>query len=537
MKTYLQVSQIKLPLDYKEEDLYKQTAKKLKIKRNEIQDIEIKKKSLDARKKENIHYSFVLKVLVSPQFYDKIFHSKIKLSDVSTYVDNSYPLPKNVKAKLSKRPIVVGSGPAGLFCAYLLSMAGLRPLILERGKDVTKRAELVEKFWKTGILHEECNVQFGEGGAGTFSDGKLNTMVKDTSGRIRFMLETFVKFGADPKILTINKPHIGTDVLKEIMLRMREEIISFGGEYLFDTKLSDFFIENGRITGIKADADRFFDCETLVLAIGHSARDTFRLLYEKKFLMEKKPFAMGLRVEHPQDLINQDQYGSGFAKLPPADYKLTHKASNGRGVYSFCMCPGGYVVNASSESGGALVNGMSYSDRGSENANSAIVVTVHDGDFGADDVLSGIRYQRKLEEKVYGLGKGNIPVQLLGDFIENKKSTDFGKIKSVSKGNTVFSNLREILPDFMSEAIIEGMTAFGKKIKGFDGREVVLSGAETRTSAPLRVVRDSISMEASVHGVYPIGEGAGYAGGITSSAIDGLKAAEIIIKKYERKIG
>lgn len=532
MSHYLQVLQIKLPLSYTEDDILKALQKKLHAKREDIIKFEVLKQSLDARKKEQIHYSFMIKVLVSPLFYDKIYHSKKFPTDVSLYVDNHYSLPLR-KSKAIARPIVVGSGPAGIFCAYLLALAGLKPLIIERGKKVEERSTIVEEFWKTGKLDEECNVQFGEGGAGTFSDGKLNTMVKDKSGRIRFMLETFVKFGADPKILIINKPHIGTDILKTILLKMREEILSLGGEYFFDTKLTDFIIREGKLVGIEVNKNSQIACTDLILAIGHSARDTFKLLYNKNFIMEKKPFAMGLRVEHPQELIGWDQYGEAYKNLPPADYKLTHKASNGRGVYSFCMCPGGYVVNASSEQGGTLVNGMSYSDRGSKNANSAIVVTIEENDFSGNNILSGIDYQRELEKKVYSLGQGKIPVQLFGDFLENKTSTSYGSVPSITRGETVFSNLRDILPNFMTEAFIEAMKAFGKKIKGFDGREVVLSGAETRTSAPLRVVRDPRTMEASIKGVYPIGEGAGYAGGITSSAIDGIKVAEILIKKYE----
>lgn len=531
MKKQVQVSQIKLPLEYEKEDILMAISKKLKIKKERILDFEIKKISLDARKKEEIHYSMIIVATLSEKEYEGVILGK-KNTDVSPYTDNAYPLPQKLNLKNRKRPIVVGSGPAGLFCAYLLAIAGLKPIILERGASVEERSTAVEYFWKEGILLEDSNVQFGEGGAGTFSDGKLNTMVKDKSGRIRFMLETFVKFGADEKILWTNKPHIGTDVLKRIMAKMREEMISLGGEYFFHTKLTDFAIKNGKITGIKANNDLYFECSDLILAIGHSARDTFKLIYKNNFLMQKKPFAMGLRVEHSQSMIGFDQYGEHYKKLPPADYKLTHKARNGRGVYSFCMCPGGYVVNASSQKGGTLVNGMSYSDRGSENANSAIVVTIEENDFSSSHVLSGIEYQRKLEEKVHQLGNGKIPVQLLGDFIENRTSTGYGVIKPVTRGETGFANLREILPEFMTEAFIEAMTEFGNKIKGFDREEVVLSGAETRTSAPLRIVRDNKTMEATIKGVYPIGEGAGYAGGITSSAIDGMKAAEIIIKKY-----
>ena len=312
---------------------------------------------------------------------------------------------------------------------------------------------------------------------------------------------------------------------------MRKEILSLGGAYRFETKFTDFEAKKGDISHIVLNYEEILPCKELILAIGHSSRDTFRLLSEKKIIMTPKPFAVGLRVEHPQEMISKYQYGRMYDRLPPADYKVTAKGVEDRGVYSFCMCPGGYVVNSSSEKGGTLVNGMSYNDRGSKNANSAIVVAVNPADFGADDALAGVRYQRELEKKTYELAKGAIPIQLFGDFKENKNSTGFGGITTVSKGRTEFANLREILPKYISESIILGMGSFGTKIKGFDRDDVVLLGVESRTSSPLRILRDNENFESSIKGIYPIGEGAGYAGGITSAAVDGVKAALKIIEK------
>lgn len=527
----LQVSQVKLPIGYTAEDVRKACIRKLKINENELISYETKKKSVDARKKEDIHYSLSVVVSLTDKAYNRILSARKPMQDVSVYKEEKLEIKRILNDKSKNRPIIIGSGPAGLFCAYVLAVAGLKPIIIEQGQDVEKRTETVDKFWTTGELSETTNVQFGEGGAGTFSDGKLNTVVKDPFKRIPFVLETFVKFGADPEILYINKPHIGTDVLKNVLINMRKEIISLGGEYRFETKFTGFEEKNGQIKHIVLNNEEILPCDEVILALGHSARDTFELLSSKGIIMTPKPFAVGVRVEHPQEMISKYQYGKMYDRLPPADYKVTSTGVEGRGVYSFCMCPGGYVVNSSSEKGGTLVNGMSYHDRDSENANSAIVVAVTPSDFGAEDALVGVRYQRELEKKTFKLAGGAIPVQLLGDFIENKTSTGFGLINTVSKGKTEFANIRNILPEYITQSIIIGMEDFGRKIKGFDRKDVVMLGVESRTSSPLRIVRDNNTFESNIRGIYPIGEGAGYAGGITSAAVDGVKAAEKIIEK------
>ena len=527
----LQVSQVKLPIGYTAEDVRKACIRKLKINENELISYETKKKSVDARKKEDIHYSLSVVVSLTDKAYNRILSARNPIQDVSYYKEEKLEIKRISSDNSKNRPIIIGSGPAGLFCAYVLAVAGLKPLIIEQGQNVEKRTETVDKFWTTGELSETTNVQFGEGGAGTFSDGKLNTMVKDPFKRIPFVLETFVKFGADPEILYINKPHIGTDVLKNVLINIRKEIISLGGEYRFETKFTGFEEKNGQIKHIVLNNEEILPCNEVILALGHSARDTFELLSSKGIIMTPKPFAVGVRVEHPQEMISRYQYGKMYDRLPPADYKVTATGVEGRGVYSFCMCPGGYVVNSSSEKGGTLVNGMSYHDRGSENANSAIVVAVSPSDFGVGDALAGVRYQRELEKKTFRLAGGAIPVQLLGDFIENKTSTGFGFINTVSKGKTEFANLRDVLPEYITRSIIIGMEDFGRKIKGFDRKDVVMLGVESRTSSPLRVIRDNDTFEANIRGIYPIGEGAGYAGGITSAAVDGVKAAEKIIEK------
>ncbi len=528
----LQISQVKVPVGYTREDLIRAAAKKLHLKDSEIGEIKIRKSSIDARKKDNIHYSLTVTVRLN----GKIAKSKTKLPDISLFKKVQYTIPQNGSRQPSNRPVIIGSGPAGLFAAFLLAKRGLCPLVIERGADVDKRTGIVDKFWETGELSEKTNVQFGEGGAGTFSDGKLNTMVKDTTGRIAYMLETFVEYGADPAIIYTHKPHIGTDVLKTILKNMRTVITELGGEYLFETKMTDIHIEEGCLTGITVESDagaREIKCDDLILAVGHSSRDTFKMLTGKGVVMEPKPFAVGMRVQHPQKLISINQYAELADKLPAADYKVTHTASNGRGVYSFCMCPGGYVVNASSQKGGTVVNGMSYHDRAGENANSAIIVSVNPDDFDNKDALAGVRFQEKLEKAAYSLAGGKIPVQLFGDFKEKRESTGFGKVKPRFKGEYAFADLNKIFPNYIIDSFNEGMESFGGRIKGFDDPETILAGVEARTSSPLRIVRDKESlMAAGIKGIYPAGEGAGYAGGITSAAVDGIKTAEKIIEKY-----
>ncbi|HAU84117.1 MAG TPA: FAD-dependent oxidoreductase [Lachnospiraceae bacterium] len=508
--------------------LQKELLKMLRIPEADLLDFHIVKKSIDARKKEDIKYIYVLAAKVKKE--NQILR-KLKNSNVSVYERKQYSFtPKGTK-KLKHPPVIIGMGPAGLFCALELAKAGMKPIVFERGKAVEERVKDVEHFWKTGELNTESNVQFGEGGAGTFSDGKLNTAVKDPTGRVQKVLDTFAEYGAPQEVKYLNKPHIGTNRLQGIVKNMREEITSLGGQVHFSSKLTDILIENGKVTGVVINDKKIVPCEALVLALGHSARDTFSVLHEKGLDMQKKAFAIGVRVEHPQDLINHSQYGSEFALLPTADYKLTHQASNGRGVYSFCMCPGGYVVNSSSEEGRLVVNGMSNYERDARNSNSALIVTVTPDDFMGDSVLAGVEFQRKWEEAAYKAGNGKVPVQLYGDFKENRISTEFKMVKPCMKGETAFANVRECLPDYVSETIIEGMTAFDKKIKGYDDKDAIISGVETRTSSPVRIVRNE-ALESNIQGIFPCGEGAGYAGGITSAAMDGIKIHEAILNQF-----
>ena len=460
-----------------------------------------------------------------------------------------YKEPKPARDRMGSSPVIAGFGPAGMFCALMLARAGYRPVVVERGEAVEERMKSVDSFWNGGRLNPESNAQFGEGGAGTFSDGKLNTQVKEVYGRISKVLEIFVEHGADESITYEAKPHIGTDRLVYIVQSIRKEIESLGGEVRFNTRLVDIDLEkltpgvlsdekgtDRRVKGITVENSgnrEYIPCDCLVLAIGHSARDTFYMLKDK-LTMEQKAFAVGLRIEHRQELINIHEFGDGkYKNYMPASYKLTHKASNGHGVYSFCMCPGGYVVNASSEEGMLAVNGMSYSKRDSENANSALIVTVDNRDFGSEDVLAGIEFQRRLEKKAYELGGGRVPVQRFGDFRENRTTTESAlssnTVKPCIKGGYTAANLRELLPAELCDALIEGVTSFDRQIPGYADPDAMFAGVESRTSSPVRINRDDKLQALGISGLYPCGEGAGYAGGITSAAVDGIKVYEAIV--------
>ena len=467
----IRINQIKLPVTHDTVQLEQKIKKALKLKADTPFQYQIVKKSIDARKKPDLFYVYSVDVETAD---DQKILKKVNNNNVMSIKVKKYLLPEVINP--SRTPVIAGAGPAGLFCAYALMSEGFHPIVAERGKKVEERTADVQKFWETGVLDTASNVQFGEGGAGTFSDGKLNTLVKDPIGRNRFVLETFVKFGAPEHILYENKPHIGTDILADVIKRMREFMTENGVEFLFETCVTGFSTgKNGNLKSIELNHDRQIDTDCLILAIGHSARDTFSLLQEKGLNMQAKSFAVGFRVEHPQSEVNLTQYGDLYAdKLPAAPYKVTANLPSGRGVYSFCMCPGGYVVNASSEEHRLAVNGMSYSDRG-----------------------------------------------------KNRPSVSYGAVESTTKGDSALCNLRGLLPEELEESFIEGMHHFSRAIPEFDREDAILSGVESRTSSPVRIVRDE-SFQSNIRGIYPCGEGAGYAGGIMSAAMDGLKVAEAI---------
>lgn len=513
-------------------EIKRQTSKKLKIKESNINDIKIIKESIDARDKENIYY--IYEVEIDAKNEEEILKNN-KSNDIYIPCDKEYKSPKMGKEKLKERIVIVGSGPAGLFCAYMLSLNGYRVVILERGDRVEERARKVNEFWNTCKLDKNSNVQFGEGGAGTFSDGKLNTLVKDKYGIMKKVFEIFIENGAPNEIMYKNKPHIGTDLLSNVIINMRNKIISMGGEFRYNSCLTDINIDDKKIKEVVINNKEKISCDVLVLAIGNSARDTFYMLHDKGIHMTSKPFAVGIRIQHPQEIINNAQYGMENSKyLGPADYKLTYTSKDKRGVYSFCMCPGGYVVNASSEHGKLVINGMSNHARDSRNANSAIVVQVNKDDFGSC-LFDGIKFQQMLEENAYKIGNGNIPIQLFKDFKNNVVSTNFKNVKPVFKGNYTFCDLNKIFPSFILDNLKEATIEFGKKIKDFDMDDAIISAVETRTSAPVRIIRDEY-LKSNIDGIYPSGEGAGYSGGITTSAMDGIKVSEAIIKRFSNNI-
>lgn len=538
----IRIGQIKVPVGTaatgEKEILIQKASNMLHIKPHQIQRLEIIRRSIDARKKPDILYIYTVDVQVTQEESVFIKTQKGRDKDKITCVRTTeYTFPHISKNIVKPKVVVAGSGPAGLFCSYYLAKSGFAPILLERGKCVEERTKDVEEFWQTGRLKPQSNVQFGEGGAGTFSDGKLNTLIKDKDGRNREVLKTLIAHGANEEILYDAKPHIGTDVLSGIVKKMRENIIAFGGSVEFEAQVTDICVKDGKVTGVEINHNRHMDCEVLVLAIGHSARDTFEMLYDRKLSMEQKAFAVGFRVEHPQSMINTSQYGMSESKvLGAAPYKVTAPTQLNRGVYSFCMCPGGYVVNASTEDGRLAVNGMSYSGRDGSNANSAIIVQVGPEDFGSEHPLAGVEFQRELERKAYALANGKIPVQRYGDFRDKVTGQEKTKDSSLAaeppllpacKGTYAWADLTGILPDDCNQAFVEGMEAFGRQIKGFDRPDAILSGVESRTSSPIRITRDK-NMQANIRGIYPCGEGAGYAGGITSAAMDGLRVAETI---------
>ncbi len=527
--------------------LGKKVTKILRIKDSDISKMLIVKHSIDARKKPELFDVFVVDVELSGLDEAKVV-KRCGDRNVSVSHRDEYDFFRGTGDSAigkDKRIVIIGSGPAGLFCGYELAVNGYKPVILERGSDIDKRTQVVSAFWKGETLNPETNVQFGEGGAGTFSDGKLNTVVKDKEGRGERVLDIFTEHGAPENIKYESKPHIGTDVLQSVVKNIRNRFCEAGGEINFETKATDFeFDDKGHISAVLAGEDRF-ECDFCVLAIGHSARDTFKMLHDHSVSMQPKPFAVGFRVEHPQKMINRSQYGIPEAPaLPAAPYKLTATTEGGRGVYSFCMCPGGYVVNASSEEGRLAVNGMSYNARDGKNANSAIIITVDPADFGSDDVLSGVEFQRRLEEKAYDLAGGRIPVEYYKDFKSAVTSADEPCFADSSfpdesfmpqmKGAYEFAAVHEILPDELNRAFVEGMESFGRMIRGYNDGRALISGVESRTSSPVRINRDKDCVSENVGNLYPCGEGAGYAGGIMSAAMDGIRIAQMIAERSRR---
>ena len=528
----LRINQIKIPVQQRESDALEKKIKKI-LRTNQTFDYRIVKKSVDARDRNHLLYIYTVDVW---NLNEK--HIKVDNKNIMSTKEGKYQFPCQNNKTNFIRPVIIGAGPAGYFAALYLSRAGFRPIVFERGKAVEERTKDVTGFWNGSPIQKNSNVSFGEGGAGTFSDGKLNTGIKDKMGRIQAVVSDFVQFGAPEEIAYLNKPHIGTDELKHVLVRMREEIIRYGGEIHFSSQLVD--INHGKdgltltIRHLDSEIKEKIETSACILAIGHSARDTFAMLQDEKIPMEAKAFAMGLRIEHLQEMINKSQYGDSDAAklLPAADYKMTFRSSTGRSVYSFCMCPGGFVVNASSDEEQCVVNGMSNHNRDEANANAAVVVNVTPEDFeaegyGAFGPLAGVAFQKKYEKLSYEEGKGKIPVQLFEDFRKNQTSTKIGTVAPNIKGDYTFGNLNNCLPPYVNNAIIEAIEAHDKKLKGFASKDAVLSGIESRTSSPVRITRDD-SLQSAYRGLFPCGEGAGYAGGITSAAVDGIKVAEAV---------
>ena len=520
----IRIRDITLPPQHNVAQLSFEAAQLLRVSNSTIRKVKIVRRSIDARKKPDVKYNYTIDVQVSGNEEKILRNSRCKKASIAPWT--SYKV-KPLKNPDAKRPVVVGFGPAGMFAALVLAMAGARPIVLERGEDAESRHEKVQRFWQTGELDVRSNVQFGEGGAGTFSDGKLNTGVNNP--RIPWVLEQFVLAGANEEIMYDAKPHVGTDVLLHVVQHIRNKIISLGGEVRFNTQVMGLKTEDGRLTGLELNDGSTLDCTHCILAIGHSARDTFRMLEQSGIGMEPKAFSMGVRIEHPQSMVDMAQYGQLSPHLPPADYKLVSHQEEAT-VYTFCMCPGGYVVAAASEEGGVVTNGMSFSDRSGENANAAVLVTLQPKDFPYPGPLGGAVWQREIEEKAFKLsGSYLAPAQRFGDFLEGKASTGEGSVRPTYLPGVHWCDLHEVLPPIITDNLKKGILDLDKRLKGFASPDAVLTGPETRSSSPVRILRDE-NGQARLSGLYPAGEGAGYAGGIMSAAVDGMEAAEAVLK-------
>ncbi|HUS74099.1 MAG TPA: FAD-dependent oxidoreductase [Sedimentisphaerales bacterium] len=528
----IRLKDITLPFDHKEEALASSILERLGIPEHQLLNFTIVLKSIDARRKNHIVAVYTIDVgLKNEADLLSRFSQDIRIS-AGPCMNYQLPTVGNIDGA---SPVVVGSGPCGLFVALILAQLGFKPVLIERGKEVSSRVKDVQNFWRNGQLDPESNVQFGEGGAGTFSDGKLTTQIKDKYNRLRKVLEEFVKAGAPEEILYQSKPHIGTDNLVKIVKNLRNTIISLGGQVRFETKLTGLKIKDGKVAGAIVNDSETIETDTIVLAPGHSARDTFEMLAGLNIPIEAKPFSIGVRIEHPQSLIDKGQYG-GFAShrlLGAAEYKLVQHCENGRSAYTFCMCPGGEVIACSSEAGGVVTNGMSLYSRNGPNANSALLVGIGPRDFGSTRPLAGIEFQRKWERKAFETGGNNYfaPVQLVGDFLAGRSSNSLGHVIPSYTPGTTLCDLAECLPGFVAETLRLAISQMDKQLNGFAMNDAVMTAVESRSSSPIRIIRDETFQSPAIKGLYPAGEGAGYAGGIISTAVDGIKIAEAISGK------
>ena len=520
----IRITDLVLPPEHNAHQLTFEAAKMLKVSPSKIRALHLVRRSIDARKKPDVKYVYTVDVAVEGSEGKILKSSRCKRASIAPV--NRYRPPKPTACE-GKRPVVVGFGPAGMFAALILALAGRKPIVLERGDDAQTRHQKVQHFFETGELDPRSNVQFGEGGAGTFSDGKLNTGVNNP--RIGWILEQLVAAGAREEILFEAKPHVGTDVLLTVVQNIRRRIIALGAEVRFGTQVTGIRQENGHLTALELQDGTLIECNQAVFAIGHSARDTFQMLLDASVPMEPKPFSMGVRIEHPQSLINEAQYGADNPVLPPADYKLVCHLDR-KTVYTFCMCPGGHVVAAASEEGGVVTNGMSNADRDGENANAALLVTVNPEEFPFEGPLGGMYWQRQIEQAAYAVGGYRAPAQLVGDFLKGIPSTGPGCVRPSYRPGVSWCDLHQVLPAEFTTALKGGIIGLEHRLKGFSHPEAVLTAPETRSSSPVRIIRGE-DRQSTLKGLYPTGEGAGYAGGIMSAAIDGILTAEAILQQ------